>query len=305
VRPGAAFVYFAILFLLVLPDLVAQGSSRVFGLAWSELFTLLLPALIAAEGSNLRALHYLGLDRARALPILLGALLGAAGFLAANGVMIAWVAVLPARVLAAFPDVARIFEGSPLVQVVVVFVAAALAPLCEEVAFRGYLQRTLARSLGPAAAIGLTAVLFGVRHLDLVRFPALVLLGAVFGWAAWRSGSIWPAVAAHATNNALATALAIGGGGGGDAARPALADALAPLAAGGVALAILAAGLRLVTPAPPPPEEAIALRDPADPSTRFRLDRVPRVLTRAAAAGLAALSLLALLAPLWEKMAGP
>lgn len=304
-RPGAALAFFAVLFLLVLPDLLAQGSSRTLGLAWSELFTLLLPALVAAEGSNVRALRYLGLDRARPLTVLLGALLGAAAFLAASGVMTAWVTVLPARVLDAFPDVARIFEGSRPAQVVVVFVAAALAPLCEEAAFRGYLQRTLARSLGPAAAIGLTALLFGVRHLDLVRFPALVLLGAVFGWASWRSGSLWPAVAAHAANNALATAFALGVGGGDGAAQPALADALAPLAAGGAALAVVVAAFRLATPDPPLPDEAVVLRDPTDPSTRFRLDRVPRVLTGAAAAGLAALSLLALLAPLWERVAGP
>jgi hypothetical protein len=298
VRLGAALAFFVVLLLLVLPDLVAQGSSRLLGLAWSELFALLLPALVATAGCNLRAGRYLGLDRPRPLPVALGALLGGAGFLAANGVMVAWVAVLPRRVLDAFPDVARLFEGSLTLRVVVTLVAVVVAPFCEEAAFRGHLQRTLSRAVGPAAAIGLTALLFAVRHLDVVRFPALVLLGAVFGWAAWRSGSLWPAVAAHLTNNALASTLALGGAGAGNAEVPTLAQAFWPLALGGAALALVASGYRLATPSPPAPAEAIALRDPLDPSTRFRPDRVPPGLAVAILVGLATLSALALTAPL-------
>jgi membrane protease YdiL (CAAX protease family) len=296
-----------VLLLLVLPDLVAQASSRTLGLAWSELFTLLFPAVVAAAGSNLRTRRYLGLERTRALPVLVGALLGAAGFLAANGVMIAWVALLPREVLAAFPDVARIFEGGLLLQATIAVVAAIVAPVCEEAAFRGFLQRTLARALGPGAAIGLTALLFAVRHLDPVRFPALILLGAIFGWAAWRSGSIWPAVAAHAANNALASGFALLGGAADPASSelPTLGDALEPLLAGGAAVLLLALWYRRLTPSPPPPEDAVALRDPSVPSTRFRVDRVPASLVLTALAGLAALSALALLAPVWDRLAGP
>ena len=204
-----ALVFFAVLLLLALPDLFAQAADHVLGLAWSELFTMLLPAAIAAAGSNLRVPSYLGLDRPRAVPIALGALLGGAGFLAANGIMALWVMVLPPQVLRMFPDVGRIFEGPPLTRAVVVLVACLLAPLCEEAAFRGYLQRTLARAVGPAPAIALAALLFALRHLDPVRLPALVFLGALFGWLAWRTGSLWPAVAAHAANNACAVAVTL------------------------------------------------------------------------------------------------
>lgn len=308
-RPGAALGFALVLFVLVLPDVLAQGSSRLLGLAWSELFVLLLPALVAAAGSNLRPLPYLGLDRPRARPVLLAAGLGAAGFLAANGVMVLWVSFLPPRFVDAIPDVARIFDGPPAVQVVVAAVAVLLAPFCEEVAFRGYLQRTLSRTLRPAAAIGLTALVFGVRHLDPLRFPALVALGSIFGWVAWRSGSVWPAVAAHVANNALATGVALLVRPGADAAqRPAPSEALGPLLAGGAAIALLAGAFRRATPTPPAPEDALALRDPADPSTGFRLHRVPRPLLAAAWIGLATLSALfalALLTPAWEKVSAP
>ncbi len=293
--PAEALAFFAVLVLLVLPDLVAQASSRVLGLAWSELFTILLPAWVAAAGANLRPARYLGLDRARPLPVALGALLGGAGFLAANGVMALWVMVLPARILEWFPDVGRIFEGPPLARAVVVAIAGLLAPLCEEAAFRGYVQRSLLRALGPASAIAVTALLFAVRHLDPVRFPALALLGALFGWLAWRSGSLWPAIAAHAANNAAAIVTALVAGTGQAAPpRPALGEALVPLLVGGAAVAGLAAAFRAVTPAAAAEAATLPLRDAADASTRFRIRLVPRALVAAALAGLLGLLLLQL-----------
>jgi membrane protease YdiL (CAAX protease family) len=289
--PGRAeaLAFYGVLLVLVLPDLLAQASNRVLGLAWSELFTMLLPAAVAAAGSNLRVARALGLGRARPLPIALGALLGAAGFLAANGVMALWVMVLPDRLLEVFPDVGRIFEGGPVARAVVIAVAVLLAPLCEEAAFRGYLQRTLLGAMRPAWAIAITALLFAARHLDPVRFPALILLGALFGWLAWRSGSLWPAVAAHAANNALAAGLALLGVGGDAAlARPTLVEALGPLLVGGAVTAGLAAAFRSIAPAPAGPD-AVARRDPGDPSTRFRAHLVPRAMWAAALAGAAAL----------------
>ena len=276
------------LLVLLLPDLLAQASSRVLGLAWSELFTMLLPAVLAAAGSNLRPARYLGFDRLRPLPTALGALLGLAGFVAANGVMALWVMVLPRRVLEWFPDVGRIFEGPPLARAVVVAVAGLLAPLCEEAAFRGYLQRTLLRAAGPASAITATALLFALRHLDPVRFPALALLGALFGWLAWRGGSLWPAIAAHAANNAAAIATALFAGSGAAAlSRPTLREAIAPLLVGGAAALGLAAAFRAA--APQAPGADLPLRNPANPSTRFRLQLVPGGLLLAVAAGLAGL----------------
>jgi membrane protease YdiL (CAAX protease family) len=295
-----ALVFFAVLLLLVLPDLLAQASSRVLGLAWSELFTMLLPAVVAAAGSNLRPAPYLGFVRPRPLPIVLGALLGGAGFLAANGVMALWVTILPPRVLEWFPDVGRIFEGTPLSRAAVIAVAGLLAPVCEEAAFRGYLQRTLLRAASPVAAIAAASLLFAVRHLDPVRFPPLALLGALFGWLAWRGGSLWPAIAAHAANNAaaIATALVGHGAGSGPPPLPTAREALVPLLLGSAAVAGLALAFEVAAPPLPPGNAALPLRDPADPSTRFRPQLVPRALVAAATAGLA--GLLALL--VWSAL---
>jgi membrane protease YdiL (CAAX protease family) len=291
--PGAdpsrksALAFFAVLLLLLLPDLLAQGASPTLGLAWSELFTLLLPAVMAAAGANLRPAAYLGFARPRPLPLLLGLLLGVAGFVASSGVMSLWVNFLPRRVLELFPDVARIFVAPPLARAAVTLTAVLLAPVCEEAVFRGYLQRTLALRRTPAAAVALAAVLFALRHLDPVRFPALALLGGLFGWIAWRTGSIWPAIAAHVANNAAAAAVALLAPPAGPVApMPTPAEAVAPLVLGGTALVLLGAWLQGVTSSPPPPEAALQLRDPGDPSVRFRLGRLPPRLVELAGLGL-------------------
>jgi len=282
----SALAFAAVLFALVLPDLAAQISSPRTGLAWSELFAILLPALWATAGSNLLVLPWLGLVRPRMPALLLGALLGAAGFVAAEGVMSLWVLAIPRRMLEGFPDVARIFEGPPLSRALVTALAVLLAPLCEEIAFRGYLLRTLGLRRRPAAAIALAAVLFAARHLDPVRFPALVALGALFGFIAWRSGSVWPAVAAHAANNLLAAAVALAAPPAAMAPVPPTAgQALAQLLVGGSSVALLALGLHRLTPGPPPWPRPPPRRDPADPSVRFRPWLVPRWMALAALAG--------------------
>lgn len=79
--------------------------------------------------------------------------------------------------------------------------AAGLAPLLEEFLFRGVLQPWLGARIGPGAAILATGLAFGAFHLEPGAFPTLTVLGLVFGWAAWRSGSLWPPILLHALWN--------------------------------------------------------------------------------------------------------
>lgn len=79
------------------------------------------------------------------------------------------------------------------------FLAVALA---EEMLFRGYLQTTLARLIGfwPAAAI--LSAIFGIVHLrnsnEMAFGIAVVVLGgAFFSLALWRTGSLWWGIGFH------------------------------------------------------------------------------------------------------------
>ncbi|WP_242392886.1 CPBP family intramembrane glutamic endopeptidase [Anaeromyxobacter oryzisoli] len=283
----SATLFFLTLVLLFLPGLVAQSLSRAGGIAWSELFVFFLPPVIFAAGSNLRPVALLGLGRPRARELALAALVGVAAFLVANGVMALWSRLLPARVLRLF-DVARVFDAPLGERIAIAVVASVLAPVCEETAFRGYLQRTIALRRSPAVAIAISALLFGVLH-DPVRFPAVAVLGAVFGWLAWRSGSTWTAIMAHAVNNGLASGFVLAEGvPRGPEAEPPLRAVLFTLGFGALALSALMSAYRVAT-TPPPATAAVVLVDPGEPSTRFSPARVPDRLWAAAAIGIALL----------------
>lgn len=87
------------------------------------------------------------------------------------------------------------------------FVALALTPaLCEEVLFRGYLQRQVERSWGAIASIVLVGVLFGLYHLRLSQALPLSLLGVYLGFVVWATGSLWAGVLVHLLNNGFAVA---------------------------------------------------------------------------------------------------
>ena len=97
--------------------------------------------------------------------------------------------------------------SSPAERVAAVLAAVILAPMGEETLFRGVLYRALAGRLGAGAGIIMSALIFGAMHLDLYRLLPLAVGGAGLAFMVRRSGSLWPAVVAHATWNGLMLAL--------------------------------------------------------------------------------------------------
>lgn len=90
-----------------------------------------------------------------------------------------------------------------------------LAPLAEEVVFRGAILRTLLgwakkHSQQPIAnsqaytAITISAVLFSLIHMNPAQMPYAFLAGWLLGWMYWRTGSILPGMAYHWANNSIA-----------------------------------------------------------------------------------------------------
>ena len=307
--PGAAFspfpapgerksslAFFLALLALLLLGLVAQAASPAVGLLWTELFAFLLPAAAAAAGSNLRPAAFLRLSpRPPARTVALGALAGAAGYVLAGALMSAAQEALPPDWVKAF-DLSPLFHGPAWERIAVTAAAAVLAPVCEEAAFRGYVLSALGLAWRPRAAIAASALLFAVMHLDPVRFPALLALGVLFGWLAWRAGSLWPAVAAHAANNGIAALLALQGLPDGPPERlPPSAIALA-IAIGAVLLAPALAAYRAATPSPPALRAAAVLRDPRRASIRFSLAALPPPYLLGELGGIFALGLLLLAA---------
>jgi membrane protease YdiL (CAAX protease family) len=81
-------------------------------------------------------------------------------------------------------------------------VVVVMAPIAEEVFFRGMLQRTLARSLPIWPAMVITSVLFGISHFQALQLPALAAFGLVLSVLAHRSGRLGLSIWAHVGFNA-------------------------------------------------------------------------------------------------------
>lgn len=85
-------------------------------------------------------------------------------------------------------------------------VTTVLAPICEEMLFRGLMFRSLSNWRGPWPAALITGALFGVVHglsappADLVPLAFLgVLLCGIYQW----TGSLYPCIALHVLNNSI------------------------------------------------------------------------------------------------------
>lgn len=94
--------------------------------------------------------------------------------------------------------------GADLALWYVLLVVAVTPALCEEVMFRGYLQRQVERSLGVVASIMVVGLLFGAFHLRPTQFLPLATLGIYLGFSVWVTGSLWAGVLIHFLNNGLA-----------------------------------------------------------------------------------------------------
>lgn len=82
-----------------------------------------------------------------------------------------------------------------------------LAPLAEELVFRGAILRTLLNMMDKRwhwAAIIISAMIFGAVHLNIPQFVHATLIGLLLGWMYYRTRSILPGVMFHWINNTVA-----------------------------------------------------------------------------------------------------
>ncbi len=112
-------------------------------------------------------------------------------------------------------DVVNIADRAHGFQVpLIVLAVAVLAPVTEELLFRGALLRSLQRRMTPDAAVFVSALVFGLVHLlgdpsigSLIAFPAILLLGLVSGYQAVRTGDLARSIMLHIGFNALSAVL--------------------------------------------------------------------------------------------------
>lgn len=98
-----------------------------------------------------------------------------------------------------FGDLIRKLSAEQIV--VAVLVIGVMPAFAEEFLFRGYIQTRLVQRWGRWLGISITAVLFGIMHMDLLQGTFALGFGFYIGYLADKSGSIRPGMVCHAVNN--------------------------------------------------------------------------------------------------------
>ena len=88
------------------------------------------------------------------------------------------------------------------------FVMAFLPALCEEMMFRGWMQRVLGKSVNYHTAVWVSAFVFSAIHFQFYGFVPRMVIGAALGYLYYYTGSLWAPILAHFVNNAMAVVTA-------------------------------------------------------------------------------------------------
>lgn len=98
-----------------------------------------------------------------------------------------------------------LFNGSQTLhqRILIITLAVAVAPVCEEFIFRFFIYGVLRRYLGAAVGLILNALLFALVHAHLPSFAPLFVLGSCFTLAYEWSGSILVSMTMHALFNSI------------------------------------------------------------------------------------------------------
>ena len=127
------------------------------------------------------------------------------GMLAAGGAITAAIGALQGQPFVN-PQVKDMTQGQQLTLthlIVLLIGTAVVAPIVEELFFRGMLYPLLRRRLPAWIAIGANAAIVAVLHFIPILLPMLFLMGLLLTFVRARTNSVVPSILIHALNNAV------------------------------------------------------------------------------------------------------
>lgn len=106
-------------------------------------------------------------------------------------------------------DLNGVLKPESLSGFLLLFIAVVIiAPLGEELLFRGFFQKILEDNWKDVTrAVLVTAVIFSFIHMNPFWFAQIYILGILLGFLAWKTNSIIPSLILHSLNNLIALVL--------------------------------------------------------------------------------------------------
>ncbi len=133
----------------------------------------------------------------------LGVLFGVAGLVVTIPASLLWLSLVGEDATSAagavFGSLRSTWSWAVLVFVVVVVVA----PVCEEIVYRGLLWGAVEQRWGRWVALAVTTVIFAVAHLEWTRAPLLLVVALPIGLARLYGDSLIAGILAHQITNLL------------------------------------------------------------------------------------------------------
>jgi membrane protease YdiL (CAAX protease family) len=206
---GAYLVVEAV-FLLVSALLAYALAGSLTSSAWAVALALSVPTVCAAglaafitriRGNGPRI--DLGLTMTRR-DIAVGVACGFAGLVITIPASVLYVAIVGADATSAVGEALGGVRAGPALAVLVFVIVVFVAPLCEEIVYRGLLWGAVER-LGANRwwALGITTFVFALAHLEFTRTPLLLVVAIPIGIARVITGRLPAGVIAHQINNLL------------------------------------------------------------------------------------------------------
>jgi membrane protease YdiL (CAAX protease family) len=193
-----------------LPENIDTRTMVLSVLTWWGL--ILGPILVSLRFRGLKLGSVFGVDR---MPVGRSLLLGVSLLVSALPLVFAvdYLASTLLRVNSTTDtqEVIRIFENATTAaqRIPIILLAVVIAPVAEELAFRGYLYGVIKRYFGPVPALVLTGILFALIHLNLPSFFPLLVLASVLALSYELSGTLLVPMAMHALFNSLSLVLVL------------------------------------------------------------------------------------------------
>ena len=99
-------------------------------------------------------------------------------------------------------------ESSNNIELILSFISLVIvAPVVEEVIFRGFLFPSFSRRFGIMAAAVITSLLFGIVHMQINVAIVTFVMGLLLCWLYYKTRSLWPAILFHSIKNYIAFTL--------------------------------------------------------------------------------------------------
>ncbi|MCB0193056.1 MAG: CPBP family intramembrane metalloprotease [Anaerolineae bacterium] len=105
------------------------------------------------------------------------------------------------------PDITPMFDDTGF-PVILLFGGAIVAPIIEEIFFRGFVFAGLRKQWDWKKAALASAALFAMAHVIPTSILPIFILGIIFAFLYHVSGSVWPAILMHMLTNTLALSAA-------------------------------------------------------------------------------------------------